>query len=64
LNWACGVEGEADPAPVRADADVAVEKVVACLAVLDRTFVSFRHVLDRKTKLLEVAAFLDQSFTK
>lgn len=37
------MEGETDPAPVRADADVAIEKVVARLGVLDRTFTSAGH---------------------
>jgi len=45
LDWACIVEGEADPEPVGANADIAVEKTVACLGILDRTFALFRHVL-------------------
>jgi len=45
LNWARDMEEEVDPAPVRADADVVVEKVIARLGVLDRTFASAGHAI-------------------
>jgi len=43
LDWACIVEGEADLAPIGADADVVVEKVVARLEILDWGFSSAGH---------------------
>lgn len=43
LNWAYGVGGEADAAPLRTDADVAVEEVVASLSVLNRAFAVAGH---------------------
>lgn len=43
LDWACRVEGDADSAPFRTDADVVVEKVVARLGVLYWIFAAVGH---------------------
>jgi len=56
------MEGEADSASVRADADVIVEKVIARLGVLDRAFAALWHGLDQDIKPVEAAVFFDHEF--
>lgn len=51
------MEGEAYPAPVGADADIAVEKVVACLGILNWAVAPFWHELKLSNKPAETAVF-------